>query len=288
MKEYQTKAPAKINIGLRILGRREDGYHELISIMVPVSLFDTLYLSSGARAGIRLDCGGRDDIPADESNLACRAARSFQKKTGIREGLYIRLTKNIPVAAGLGGGSSDAAAVLLALNDMYDLPLTPEELQSLALELGADVPFFLYGRPALAGGIGEILDPIKNWEKNWYVTVTPPFQVSTAWVYSQLNLELTSEADEDIFNSFKTEPIKISQILVNDLEPVTSKRFPVINTLKKRLLAAGAEGAIMSGSGPTVFGVFSTKKTARKAADELAGQEQGDVFMVTDWERNKS
>ncbi|MCJ7540497.1 MAG: 4-(cytidine 5'-diphospho)-2-C-methyl-D-erythritol kinase, partial [Desulfobacterales bacterium] len=207
MKEYQIKAPAKINIGLRILGRRNDGYHEIISIMVPISLFDTLYLSSAEKSGIILDCRGRGNIPADERNLAYRAAQSFQEKTGIREGLYIQLIKNIPVAAGLGGGSSDAAAMLLALNDMYNHPLRTEDLHQLTLELGADVPFFLYGRPALARGIGEILDPIENWKKYWYVTVTPPLQVSTAWVYGQLNLELTSNTDEYIFNSFKTESI---------------------------------------------------------------------------------
>jgi len=288
VKEYHIKAPAKINIGLRILGRRRDGYHELVSIMAPISLCDTLYLSSAEKAGIILDCQGRGNIPTDESNLACRAARSFQKKAGIREGLFIKLIKNIPVAAGLGGGSSDAAATLLALNDMYNHPLRPEELHQLALELGADVPFFLYGRPALARGIGEILDPIENWVKNWYVIVTPPLQVSTAWVYGQLNLELTSNTDEYIFNSFKTESIEISQVLVNDLEQVTSIRFPVIDTIKKRLLDAGAEGAIMSGSGPTVFGIFPTEEKAQKAADDLVKQELGELFMVTDWERFSS
>lgn len=284
MKAYQTRAPAKLNIGLRVLGRRKDGYHDLVSIMVPVSLCDIISLSP-APAGVIMECEGRGGIPADETNMACRAARSFQKKTGLGEGLYIRLTKNIPVAAGLGGGSSDAAAVLLALNDMYGHPLTLEDLYRLALDLGADVPFFLYGRPALARGIGEILEPIENWQKNWYVTITPPFHVSTAWVYSQLNLELTLEAGEYIISLFKTEPIKILPVLVNDLEQVTSNRFPVINTLKNRLLAAGAEGAIMSGSGPTVFGIFPTREKAQKAADELFKQELGNVFVVTDWER---
>jgi len=282
---YQIKAPAKINLGLRIVGRRKDGYHELISIMVPVSLFDALYLSPTKETGIVLDCEGRGDLPVDETNLACRAARSFQKKSGIREGLHIRLTKNIPVAAGLGGGSSDAAAVLLALNDMYDHPLTYEELRLSALDLGADVPFFLLSRPALARGIGEILDPIGNWARRWYVTVTPHLRVSTAWVYSQLRLELTSNPDEYIFKIFKTEPIKISQVLVNDLEQVTSARFPVIDIIKKHLLDAGAEGAIMSGSGPTVFGVFTTEEKAQKAAAVLIKQNLGEVFTVTDWER---
>ena len=288
MKEYQIKAPAKINLGLRILGRRKDGYHELLSIMVPISLFDNLYLSSSARAGTRLDCQGRGDLPADTRNLAFRAAQSFQEKTGIREGLHIRLIKNIPIAAGLGGGSSDAAATLLALNDMYGHPLKIEELHQLALELGADVPFFLYSRPALARGIGEILDPIENWVKNWYVTITPPLQISTVWVYSQLNLELTSNTDEYIFSLFNTKSIDISQVLVNDLEQVTLNRFPVIDTIKKRLADAGAEGAIMSGSGPTVFGIFSTKERAQKATDSLIKQELGDIFMVTDWERFSS
>ena len=284
---YEIMAPAKINIGLRVLGRRTDGYHDILSIMVPFSLFDTLWLSATDQEGIVMVCEGRGGVPADETNLAYRAAQSFQQKTGLTEGLLIRLNKNIPVAAGLGGGSSDAAATLLALNDIHNRPLTPEDLHRMALNLGADVPFFLQARPALARGIGEILDPIENWMKNWYVTVTPPLQVSTAWVYHQVNLGLTSAPDEDIFTPFRVEPTSISRVLVNDLEEITATRFPVIYTLKECLLGAGAEGAVMSGSGPTVFGIFATEDRARKAAVTIAEQNLGDVFVVTDWEMSQ-
>ncbi|MBN1627607.1 MAG: 4-(cytidine 5'-diphospho)-2-C-methyl-D-erythritol kinase [Deltaproteobacteria bacterium] len=277
--DYTIKAPAKINIHLKVTGRRPDGYHELVSIMVPVEIFDIIDLKVSSDAQIRINCMGRE-IPADDSNLAYRAAGDFMSRAGIRDGISISLVKNIPVAAGLGGGSSDGAAVLLALNNMYSRPLSQAELHKLALNLGADVPFFLMEAPCLATGVGEILEPIRNWPEAWYIIVTPPIQVSTAWVYRNLKLKLTTGEYDYIVKTLKNGNFTISGLLENDLETVTTASFPLINTLKKLLVDAGAEGAIMSGSGPSVFGVFASREKAESAKDILASHNPGDVFLA--------
>ena len=281
---YRFKAPAKLNIRLKVTGRRPDGYHELISIMVPVDLFDLLDLRIIPGRQIKIACEGFH-VPADENNLVYRAAESFLSQTGIKNGISIKLVKNIPVAAGLGGGSSDAAATLLSLNEICSRPLSFSVLLDLALQLGADVPFFLYCRPSLARGIGEILEPLEKWPKFWYVIVTPPYQVSTAWVYGNLKLELTTGEYDYILNLLKKDPFAISHILENDLEKVTSASFPIIDIIKKHLVDAGAEGAIMSGSGPSVFGVFSSLNQALAAKQFLIPQDLGDVFIAKSWER---
>jgi 4-diphosphocytidyl-2-C-methyl-D-erythritol kinase len=276
---YTIKAPAKINVRLKVTGRRPDGYHELVSIMVPVDIFDTLDLTVPFNGDIRIGCKGRE-IPEDETNLAYRAARDFMSLTGIKDGVSITLTKNIPVAAGLGGGSSDGAAVLLALNDIYSRPLPEAEIHRLALKLGADVPFFLKGVPCLATGIGEILEPLPGWPEAWYVIITPPLQVSTAWVYRNLKLKLTTGEYDYIVKNLKNDTFTISMLLENDLETVTTASFPIINTLKKLLVDAGAEGAIMSGSGPSVFGVFASQEKAESAKRLLVSHNPGDIFVA--------
>jgi 4-diphosphocytidyl-2-C-methyl-D-erythritol kinase len=278
---YTIKAPAKINIRLKVTGRRPDGYHELVSIMVPVELYDILELSTPFNGQIKISCEGKD-VPSDESNLAYRAAKDFMSYAGIKDGVSIILTKNIPVAAGLGGGSSDAAAVLIALNDIYQKPLSGSELHKIALSLGADVPFFLKGVPSLATGIGEILEPISNWPELWYLIITPHIHVSTAWVYSNLKLQLTTGEYDYIVKTLKNDTFTISMLLENDLETVTTASFPIINTLKKLLVDAGAEGAIMSGSGPSVFGVFVSAEKAESAKNLLVPLNIGDVFVVRD------
>jgi len=182
---HRVKAPAKLNLRLKVTGRRPDGYHELVSLMVPVDLFDLLELRVIRERRIELSSEGFQ-VPTDENNLAYQAAFSFFAEAGIRQGVAIKLTKNIPVAAGLGGGSSDAAATLMALNKIWSQPLTLSQLHTIAVQLGADVPFFLYCAPSLATGIGDVLEPLKKWPKFWYVIVSPPIQVSTSWVYGAL------------------------------------------------------------------------------------------------------
>ena len=250
--------------------------------MVPIDLFDDIELYP-ITVGVRLSCRGFD-VPEDESNLVHKAARAFFSRTGIEKGISIKLLKNIPVAAGMGGGSSDAAATLLALNAIYSHLLSSGELHNLAIQLGADVPFFLYNRPSLITGIGEILKPLKDWPKFWYVIVTPPFKIATSWVYGKFKLQLTKEEDINILDRLKDSPPDLSEIIENDLEQVTTVSFPIINTIKMSLFDAGAIGALMTGSGPSVFGVFQNSDQAYRAKECLISQDMGDVFIATNWE----
>jgi 4-diphosphocytidyl-2-C-methyl-D-erythritol kinase len=253
--------------------------------MVPIDLFDLLEVSSRPSSGIELTCDGFH-VPSDETNLVYRAAQYFLLRTGIPIGVRIKLVKNIPVSAGMGGGSSDAAAALLALNKMCPGSLSQEELHGVANQLGADVPFFLYCRPAIARGIGEILEPLGVWPKLWYVIVTPPIQVSTAWVYRNLrSKQLTKDEYHYIKNLLEKDHFTVSHILENDLEAVTSASFPVIDTIKKHLLDAGAEGTLMTGSGPTVFGVFGSQDQAMRAREYIIPLNLGNVFLAEGWER---
>ena len=282
MKIFKIKAPAKLNIRLKVTGRRSDGYHELVSIMIPIDLFDLLELTIGQGGGLKLACEGLQ-VPTDENNLAFKAARAFFSRTGLREEASIKLIKNIPVAAGMGGGSSDAAATLMALNEMWAKPLSSSEMHDLAMGLGADVPFFLERKPCLARGIGEILEPLESWPKWWFIIVHPPIEVSTSWVYENLKLELTTDEYDYIKKILSHAPISIPKILENDLERVTSATFPIVETIKNSLIETGALGALMTGSGPSVFGVFPTLDTAQLGKRNLASQNLGDVFMTTTW-----
>lgn len=279
----KTRAPAKLNIRLKITGRLPDGYHELVSIMVPVDLFDYLELKV-IPEGIKLACEGIH-VPTDENNLVYQAAQAFLSRAGIKEGISIKLIKKIPVSAGLGGGSSDAAAMLISLNKIWSMPFDLPSLHNMAIRLGADVPFFLSCRPSLARGIGEVLEPLDKWAKSWYVIVTPPIHVSTSWVYGNVKIKLTTDEYTYISDLLKGDIFPISQALENDLEEVTSASFPIIKDIKDCLLDAGAEGALMSGSGPSVFGVFTSLEKAASAKQFLISQDMGDVFMATEWER---
>jgi 4-diphosphocytidyl-2-C-methyl-D-erythritol kinase len=277
-----------LNVRLKVTGRRRDGYHELVSIMVPVSLFDSLEVSVAEHGRINLTSRGFS-VPEDDNNLVVRAAASFMARAHIEKGLDLRLTKRIPVAAGMGGGSSDAAATLLVLNTIWAGALPPEALHDLARHIGADVPFFLYGKPATARGIGDILDPISKWPEWCYVIVSPPVQISTSWVYANFHLKkLTRDEWNYIKDFLGGDTLNISQILENDLETVTSASFPIIETVKKALLEAGAEGALMTGSGPGVFGVFRSLNYAESARKHLISRGLGDVFVVTTWKQREA
>lgn len=280
---HEIRTPAKVNIRLKVVGRRKDGFHELVSIMVPVELSDLLEFRELNGNHIEMTCEGYH-VPSNDHNLVIRAARLFLKRTNINKGFSIKLVKNIPVAAGLGGGSSDAAATLLALNRILSNPLPISQLHYLAVQLGADVPFFLYNKPSLASGIGDILEPLKKWPEFWYIIITPPIRVSTAWVYENHRMKLTRGEYNYIVPLLESGSFNISHMLENDLEKVTSGHFPIINTLKKALMDAGAEGAIMSGSGPSVFGLFSSKSQAISAKEYLHYHSLGDVFMAKGWE----
>lgn len=281
---HRIEAPAKLNIRLKITGKRPDGYHELVSIMVPVALLDFIEVQKKEAPGIDLSVRGIP-LPGNEGNLVTRAAKSFCRATGFKEGLWITLIKNIPVGAGLGGGSSDAAAALLLLNEICSAPLSDGDLRSLALQIGADVPFFLLCEPCLATGIGEILEPIEKWPKWWYLIVSPRLPVSTAWVYQNFRMKLTKGEHPFIRGELQKDSFSVSQILENDLESVTSEKFPIIRTIKELLMENGAEGALMTGSGSSVFGVFSSLEKAQSARDRLALKNVGDVFVTTEYRK---
>lgn len=278
---YTKKTPAKLNLRLKVIGRRPDGYHELVSLMVPVDICDVLEFRPIPEK-IELVWEGLP-VPVDEHNLVQRAAAAFFDRSSVRGGISVRVTKNIPVAAGMGGGSSDAAATLLSLNHLWSGTLSPGQLKDLALQLGADVPFFLDPRPSIARGVGEILEPVERWPELWYLIVTPRFQVSTAWVYGNLRLGLTTNEYDRIKDKLRKESLVISQFLENDLESVTSAKFPILDRIKKTLLDAGAEGALMTGSGPTVFGVFGSKKRAEQAREKILPCDFGMVLLAAQW-----
>lgn len=266
-------APAKVNLSLRILGRRPDGYHQLESLMLKLAFGDRLTLSSAPRPGIILRCPG-SDLPEDADNLVYRAAARFYERAGLPPALEITLYKQIPVAAGLGGGSSDAAAVLRGLNLRHPDALSPAILLELARSLGADVPFFLQDSPAAwARGIGEILAPAAvPTGIARLLLINPGFAVSTKWVYESANFPLTKQTDP--FNLSGSLPADWPgwDHLVNDLEKVTIARYPQLARIKAELLECGAEAALMAGSGPTVFGLFSQEEVAAACAAALQGR----------------
>lgn len=266
----QLLAPAKVNFRLDVLRRRPDGYHDLRMLMQRVGLCDELEISLQDTPGISVQCDGAD-LPVDDSNLVWRAAAAMLARTDQQTGVAIRLTKNIPVAAGLGGGSSDAATTLCGLNQLLELGLDDAELMRIGVKLGADVPFFVSGNPAIATGIGDVLTPVEGIPTLWLLLVNPGIHVSTAWVYQ--NLQLTTDKVAAKIPVLYKSADDLCAILANDLEAVTLKKFPVILEIKEQLMAAGARGALMSGSGPTVFAIFSDENSARRAAETIGAHQ---------------
>lgn len=258
------RCPAKINLYLKVLGRRADGYHDLVTVMQPLSLADELTITPNP-AGLSLTCHP-PHLPQGEDNLVWQAACTFAAATGLTLAVHLELKKNIPVAAGLGGGSSDAANTLLALNLLAGQPLNPTDLHHLACQLGADVPFFLQCGPAVARGIGTDLTPI-TLPPYWYVLANPGLTVSTRWVYENLDLSALQPASSEVWKDWQGAPP--AHWLENDLETVTLRRFPELRSLLRRFQDLGAWGQGMSGSGPTLFGLFPTADHARQAAQQL-------------------
>lgn len=255
-------APAKLNLGLRIVGRRSDGLHELESVFVPLDLADTLELEVRPEPGVRLELTGADEsLPRGRDNLAARAARAFLDAGGLREGVWLRLGKRIPVAAGLGGGSSDAGAVLRGLRTLFPNAVPPGRLADLALELGADVPFFLAPRPARVGGVGERIEPLDAFPRLTLLLANPGIALSTREVFRAF----------DALGATLTPSKPISTLrLDNDLEPAAVRLCPPIARLRERLRSVGAEAVGMTGSGPTVFGLFPDEGHAAEALREAA------------------
>lgn len=262
------RSGCKINLLLNVLRRRKDGFHELETVMQPLPLFDELTAKFASRPGIELLCD-YPEIPIGADNLICRAARVFQSAMGKKDGLQIHLQKNIPIAAGLGGGSGDAAATLLILNRLYDSALSAESLFEMASQLGSDVPFFLKNGPAIAFGRGETVQPVppfEIFEDACVILVNPGFGVPTAWAYQKLQLDKTKG---------NSAPISVRELiwalqasdweasmrgLFNSLERPVFRKYPVLEIIRLELLKSGCSGALLSGSGATVFGIIRGKE----------------------------
>lgn len=278
------KTPAKINFGLHILCKRPDGFHELETILQMVTLFDEMEFFNGD-GEIKLTCDN-PGIPEDESNLVFKAAKilreKFPKKT--KSGVNIRLKKVIPAGAGLGGGSGNAALALLGLNKLWNLDLSCEELIPFAASLGSDIPFFLVSPTALGTGKGDKIGKIVSPRKIYVVIVFPGFSISTPWVYQNLKLELTKKQNNiSILQKFLSQS-DISQLgnsLQNHLEPVVFKKYPVVREIKDKLLEIGACGALMSGSGSSVFGIFEDSFKAKEAFEKLPKVEWSSYLTET-------
>jgi 4-diphosphocytidyl-2-C-methyl-D-erythritol kinase len=271
-------SPAKINLFLKITGKRPDGYHDLVSLMCCVGLYDTVSLSFGVKE-TSVSCR-YPDVPEDETNLAAAAASLFFNTLNINDGVKISIEKQIPVGAGLGGGSSNAAAVFLGLNRYYGDAFSQEKLISMGRSIGADVPFFIFRKPAIVSGIGETLNAYQGLESFKVLLVFPGFGISTAKVYKNLNLGLTNckkKLRSFLLNKQSLDP---GCHLCNDLEPTAASMYPVIFTVKEALLKHGALGALMSGSGSTVFGLFSDSHTAFKANRALAANDKWQLYLV--------
>ena len=267
----EKKAYAKINLGLDVTGKREDGYHIVRMIMQNVDLFDTLTFEDNETGDIKLTASS-EKIPTDDSNLICKVARQLQKEYGVNKGADIHLVKRIPVAAGMAGGSTDGAAAYVALNELWGLGLDKTKLCELAVKLGADIPYCIMGGTALAEGIGEELTTISDMPACSIVIAKPAIDVSTGWVYKELDSnEIENHPDIDgIRAAIESGDLnEMCRLIDNVLEPVTAGKYTVIPEIEKILEDNGAIRAFMTGSGPTVFGIFDQENKAKEGYEAV-------------------
>lgn len=272
MKTFTTPAFAKINLSLDILGKLPDGYHSVEMIMQQIPLYDDVSVTVDNGNGISLSCNN-PDVPTDNKNTAYKAAQLFLEKTGLSASIKIHINKSIPAAAGMAGGSTDAASVLKLLNKAFDFPLSDGEVLELCLKIGADVPFCYIGGCALSQGIGEVLTPISPLKNAHLVIAKPQFSVSTKWVYENFKMENVEKRPDtkSVIQAIAEENIEnLSKHSANVLESVTENQYPVISEYKKLLNESGAVFSMMSGSGPTVFGIFDNEKTAKTAFEIIS------------------
>lgn len=271
MDTIRLKARAKINLGLDVVRRREDGYHEVKMVMQMLRLYDQIDIEKTQESGI-LVRSNLSFLPTDERNIAYKAAKVMIDQFGLEQGVIIRIEKHIPVAAGMAGGSTDCAAVLYGMNKLFGLRLNQKKLREIGVKLGADVPYCLMRQTALSEGIGEILTPISPLQDCPILIAKPSVSVSTRHVYEHLKLDeqtmhpdidgiVTALADGDLYG--------VTDRMANVLETVTVPEHPVIDEIKKQMMASGAVNALMSGSGPTVFGIFDDEEKAKKACEDM-------------------
>ena len=271
MDTIRLKARAKINLGLDVVRRREDGYHEVKMGMQMLRLYDQIEIEKTQESGIVVR-SNLSFLPTDERKIAYKAAKVMIDQFGLEQGVIIRIEKHIPVAAGMAGGSTDCAAVLYGMNKLFGLRLNQKKLRELGVKLGADVPYCLMRQTALSEGIGEILTPISPLQDCPILIAKPSVSVSTRHVYEHLKLDeqtmhpdidgiVTALADGDLYG--------VTDRMANVLETVTVPEHPVIDEIKKQMMASGAVNALMSGSGPTVFGIFDDEEKAKKACEDM-------------------
>ena len=277
------KAYAKINLGLDVLRRREDGYHEVKMIMQTVDIYDVLTFVKAPADVFRLSVDSAQ-IPDDDNNLVLKAARLLFATAGIDAGVEVTLQKNIPVAAGMAGGSTDAAATLIGLNALYDLRFTTEQLQEIGVKLGADIPYCIMGGTALSQGIGEILRPLPAPPRAHLVIAKPDLMISTKYVYENLHansLKVHPNIDGMIEALSNQDLTKMCSLMGNVLETVTEKKNPIITQIKDLMKEQGATGALMSGSGPTVFGIFTEEEKARNCFQKIQEENLAKQLFLT-------
>ena len=281
-KTIRREAFAKINLGLDVVRRLPNGYHEVRMIMQTVGICDVLTFQKAA-SGIQLVVDN-EELPTDGNNLICKAAKLLLESAGIEGGVSITLEKHIPIAAGMAGGSTDAAAALLGINELYEIGYDVDKLEELGVKIGADVPYCIQGGTALAEGIGEVLSALPAPPACHLVIAKPDINVSTKFVYENLRaneLERHPDIDGMIEGLEKGDLKAITDRLANVLETVTVPAYPIIDEIKQTMLDAGAEGALMSGSGPTVFGIFTELEKAKQAAKRIKDAELAKQVFVT-------
>lgn len=283
MNIIRLKALAKVNLGLDVVRKREDSYHEVRMIMQMINLYDRVNIEKSPVKGIHLSTN-LSFLPADDRNIAYRAAEKMMDMYDIDSGLNIYIDKHIPVAAGMAGGSTDCGAVLFGINRLFGLGLGKDELMKIGVTLGADVPYCILRHTALSEGIGEILTPVDPLPDCHILIAKPPFGVSTKAVYQNLILDgKTIHPDIDgMKDALKRQDLKgVVSHMGNVLESVTAEKYPVINEIKRQMISYGAMGALMSGSGPTVFGIFENEEDAHRAAREIRKSRMAKQVFVT-------
>ncbi len=270
--------PAKVNYYLRVAGKRPDGYHDLVSVMCAVSLFDEITMTLGGRGVfVRSD---HPNVPSGPDNTVFRAARLVLDAAGDEGGVDIHIDKKIPILSGLGGASSDAAAVMKKLNQVMRLGFSLEELTSLGMQVGSDVPFFLHGSPALVTGRGEILESIKGIPEAWLVIVKPPGGISTRDAYKSVDLLLTEDKKHIMIPKFNGTLDGLVVAMSNDFEPIAERELGEISEIKDKLIRLGSMKAMLTGSGSAVFGVFADEISAHRACSILRDRPDWSVFVA--------
>ena len=265
------RALAKINLGLDVVGKRDDGYHEVRMIMQTIQMYDVLEIEKKKEPGIVLTTN-IPYVPTDERNLVYKAAKMLMDEFKIKDGVNIYINKRIPIAGGMAGGSSDCATTLMGINQLFELGLSKEELMERGVKLGADVPYCVLGGTAIARGIGEVLTPLPAPADCHVIIAKPPVSVSTAYVYGHIKpLKITKRPDiEAMAQSIKDGDLKkMASLIYNVMEDVTVGEYPIISEIKQVMLDNGALNSIMSGSGPTVFGLFDDKEKAQQCVKTL-------------------